>query len=274
MNASQHVLVVASGKGGVGKTAVAANIAAEIASEGHRVLLADFDPQGTAALIFRQPSSPGVYNVLNDEADIRSEMIQLDPDRWQVRPANGGELYLLPGDNQTTAAAIGMYMARQPLSLVADLLHPLITNGVFDFIVLDTPPSVHSMAPYTYPAAGYAIVPTDCGLEGVDGFFRTIKNIKNAPGADTEVIAVVPDRIPHNTLLHDRMIGKLHREFGDLVCPPIMTRDTWAKASFKGMALGVYQPRSKAYSEFKFVYRNVVRALRARGIELEKELAV
>ena len=40
---NQHIITVLSGKGGTGKTTIAANLAAVIAENHHNVLLIDFD---------------------------------------------------------------------------------------------------------------------------------------------------------------------------------------------------------------------------------------
>jgi len=265
MDADKRIIVIASGKGGVGKTSIAVNLAAEIATEGRRVLLADFDPQGTAALLFRLARTGGVARVLAGEP-VEEHLVKVGPEHWRVRDT-GGALWLLPGNNDTAAAAITLYLMGRPLTIIASLLHPLVDGGAFDFIILDTPPSVHPLAPYVYYAADWAVVPTDCGIEGIAGLAQTETNILNAPGR-TEIIAIVPDRIPHNTLLHDRMIASLHRDYGDLVSPPLMQYDAWAKAAFLGQTMAVCARRTRAYSEWRFVYRNIVRALRGRGVEV------
>lgn len=42
------IISVLNQKGGVGKTTLSSNIAAQLASEGHRILLIDADPQGSS----------------------------------------------------------------------------------------------------------------------------------------------------------------------------------------------------------------------------------
>lgn len=59
-NNPQHRIVsVVSPKGGVGKTTVAANLAAALAAAGHAVLLVDLDPQNALRLHHQMPLSDG-----------------------------------------------------------------------------------------------------------------------------------------------------------------------------------------------------------------------
>ena len=55
MSKIKHVIAVASGKGGVGKSTVAANLALSLAKKGYRVGLADADIYG--------PSIPTLFNI-------------------------------------------------------------------------------------------------------------------------------------------------------------------------------------------------------------------
>jgi chromosome partitioning protein len=50
-----HVVSVINYKGGVGKTTVIANLAAELAHRGHNILLLDMDPQCSLTFSFFKP---------------------------------------------------------------------------------------------------------------------------------------------------------------------------------------------------------------------------
>ncbi|MES2682863.1 MAG: cellulose biosynthesis protein BcsQ [Pseudomonadota bacterium] len=58
-SAQRRIVSVVSPKGGVGKTTVAANLAATLAAAGRAVLLVDLDPQNSARLHHQMPLSDG-----------------------------------------------------------------------------------------------------------------------------------------------------------------------------------------------------------------------
>lgn len=115
-------VAVASGKGGVGKSTVAANLAAALAVRGHRVGLLDLDIYG--------PSLPILLG-LNESPSMTPERKLLPLEKFGMKVMSFG---FLTG-NETPVIWRGPLVARMTEQFFADVLW-----GELDFLVLDLPP--------------------------------------------------------------------------------------------------------------------------------------
>ena len=84
------VFTIASGKGGVGKTVLTANLGAKLAREGHRVLLVDGD-LGLANLdiILGAQAFATLEDVLDGRAQLHEAILGIEPNLWLI-PAGSG----------------------------------------------------------------------------------------------------------------------------------------------------------------------------------------
>ena len=118
----KHIIAVASGKGGVGKSTVAANIACSFSQKGYKVGLLDLDIYG--------PSLPIILGI--------NESPQLTQDKKLI-PLNWNGLKVLSfgfiSGNDSPAIWRGPLVARMTEQFFRDVLW-----GDLDYLILDLPP--------------------------------------------------------------------------------------------------------------------------------------
>jgi ATP-binding protein involved in chromosome partitioning len=147
----KNIIAVGSGKGGVGKSTVAANIAVSLAGTGARVGLLDADIYGPSIPILMKAGTPAVPH----------------EDHIEPGEAHGVKVmsmgYLSPGDQPLIWRGPMAHKALQQ-SLLA------VKWGELDYLVVDLPPGtgdVHLTLVQTVPVTGAVIVstPQDVGLQ-------------------------------------------------------------------------------------------------------------
>ena len=145
----KNIIAVSSGKGGVGKSTVAANLAVALARLGHRVGLLDCDIFG--------PSVP--------------KMFQLTDARPYSENINGRDLIVPVEKYGVKVLSIGFFVDPDQATLwrggmACNALKQLIGDanwGDLDYFILDTPPGtsdIHLTLVQTIPITGAVIVST------------------------------------------------------------------------------------------------------------------
>ena len=145
----KNIIAVSSGKGGVGKSTVSANLAIALARLGYRVGLLDTDIFG--------PSMPKMFNV----EDARPYAVEVDG-RQLIDPIEAYGVKLL---------SIGFFVSPETATLwrggmATNALKQLIADanwGELDYFILDTPPGtsdIHLTLLQTLSITGAVIVST------------------------------------------------------------------------------------------------------------------
>jgi chromosome partitioning protein len=187
------VIVLASQKGGVGKTTTSANIGSSLASGGARVGMVDLELQGQLGVSLgafaRKPQDIG--SALLDYIDA----VDAD-DLGGMAPLHSRMIdrsVLLKGfDNPGALSVIGSVMnvtdrarteiAKRGWEAVSSLRHLLLTlRNDFDFIIVDTPPSADALSSVALAAGDYVIAVCNPRLATADGARVVRNNVDRVP---------------------------------------------------------------------------------------------
>ncbi len=124
-----EVIVVTSGKGGVGKTTITANLGVALAKFGKKVLLIDADIGLRNLDMILGLENRIVYDIL----DVLEERVP--PEKAYVKDKRGFSLFLLPANQTKNKDAVN---TDKWLQLVKDIK----AKGEFDYIIIDSPAGI------------------------------------------------------------------------------------------------------------------------------------
>jgi chromosome partitioning protein len=205
------ILSITNQKGGVGKTTTAINLAAALAQKRHKTLLVDLDPQGNATLSYVDPDEmrASIYEVLVDPAVAAADAIC----------GTGHENLDVLGARISLAKAeaklIGEFDSHFRLK---DKLAPL--RDFYDYIILDTPPTLGILTVNALVASTHLLVPIQSSyyaLEGTDDLLDTYEKIRARPNPDLQFMGVVITLDDKRTVLARDIRRQIRNVFGDKV---------------------------------------------------------
>ncbi|MFI8932424.1 ParA family protein [Streptomyces sp. NPDC053474] len=187
------VIVLASQKGGVGKTTTSANIGACLASGGARVGMIDLELQGQLGVSLgafaRKPQDIGSAVLDYIDAVDAGDLDSMAP--LQSRMIDRSIL-LKEFDAPGTLSVIGSVMnvtdraraevAKRGWEAVSSLRELLMTvQDEFDFIIVDTPPSADALSSVALAAGDYVIAVCNPRLATADGARVVRNNVEKVP---------------------------------------------------------------------------------------------
>ena len=249
-----NVIAVASGKGGVGKSTITANLAVSLAKMGFKVGVLDADIYG--------PSMPIMFDVENEKP------ISIDVNgKSKMKPVESYEIKLLSIGFFTSPSQAVIW--RGPMA--AKALNQMIFDadwGELDFMLIDLPPGtgdIHLSIMQSMPITGAVIVSTPQAVALADarkGISMFLSESINVPvlGIIENMAYFTPEELPENkyyifgkegakNLAEDLQVPFLGevplvqsiREAGDYGRPAALQTDSTLEKVFEEIARNVVQ---------------------------------
>lgn len=228
----------------MGKTTTAVNLAAYLARTGHKVLIVDSDPQGnaTSGLGFDKASlNLTLYDVLFSKA----------PKHKVIQKHKIDGLELLPANRHLAGAEIELVNHPRREFLLKDLLADLD----YDFIIIDSPPSLGLLTVNSLAAATDVIIPVQAeyyALEGLGQLLSVYQQVRQAINPDLNLLGVITTLYDSRNSLSEQVRLELAKHFGDKLFSTVVPRSVrLAEAPSFGRTIDEHDPLSKGAEAYK-----------------------
>jgi chromosome partitioning protein len=246
-------IVIANQKGGVGKTTTAINLAAALAQKGLKTLLVDLDPQGNATLSFVDPRKliHSSYDVLvNPELKLEEAIMGSNCDDLDLI---GARISLAKAEAKLVGEFDSHFRLKDKLAPVRDF---------YDYIVIDTPPTLGILTVNALVAATHLIVPIQASyysMEGTDDLLDTYSKIRARPNPDLKFLGVLITLHDKRTNLARDVRTQIQEVFGEKVFETMISKSVRLEESpaYK-QSIFDFAPKSTGAQEYYSLSEEVI----------------
>ena len=255
-----RLIALVNQKGGCGKTTTAVNLAACLAVSNRRVLLIDLDPQANATVSLGV--DPGklertIYQVLVDDPGDGDLTIDLPS---VVVPSNVPNLDLAPSSIDLAAAELELSARIGRENSLRKKILPV--RDSYDYIMLDTPPSLGLLTLNALVACEEVIIPIQThyyALLGMRQLLRTMKVVREEVGHQIEIAGVVPTMYDARTSIGKEILQGIRDYFGDKVfASAIHFNIKLVESSMAGVPVFVHMRASRGAQEYMNLAKEVM----------------
>jgi chromosome partitioning protein len=249
-----RVVSMTNQKGGVGKTTTTINLGASLAEYGRRVLLVDFDPQGSLSVglgLNPHDMELTIYNLLM-QRDVGIEDV--------VVPTGVAGMDLLPSNIDLSAAEVQLVHEVAREQTLQRVLAPAIDK--YDVILIDCQPSLGLLTVNALTASDGVIVPLECeyfALRGVALLKTTIDKVRERLNPKLEIDGVLGTMFDGRTLHGREVMERLVQAWGDRVFHTVIRRTVkFSDSTVAGEPITSYASTSAGAEAYRQLAKEVL----------------
>lgn len=265
------ILSVMGRKGGITKTTVAVNLAAQCALNGLFTVLVETDGQGNASEHMGVKPHDGFTELILGERNWDQLLLPVP------QPFTGKkvELFMLSAADLTREVEEDSGTVMRMVAALNAL------RGWADVVIIDTAPSINSVHVGCYYGSDYVLLPTLCELDSINSLSKTIKYLETADMAGkgdlhaAKVLGILPNRYYKGGRTSQFNLGMVMGRFGHEhhVYPQIYEEQAWAYARSRNCCVSALtqgdfrerESRKKAEKNFQPVVDSVLALAQKAG---------
>ncbi len=248
------VIAMCNQKGGVGKTTTTINLGAALAELGRRVLLVDFDPQGSLSVglgVNPHTLEHSIYDLLLSRDTSIDEVI----DRTGV-----ANLDILPSNIDLSAAEVQLVSEVAREQTLLRVLERVKSR--YDVILIDCAPSLGLLTINALTAADKVIMPLETeffALRGIALLTDTITKVTDRLNPRLEILGILGTMYDPRTLHNREVLERVVQAFGDRVFHTVIRRTVkFPETTVAGEPITTYATTSPGATAYRTLAREVL----------------
>ncbi|WGL50527.1 ParA family protein [Nocardioides sp. BP30] len=249
-----RVVALCNQKGGVGKTTTTISLGAALAELGRKVLLVDFDPQGSLSVgLGLNPNEIelGTYQLLMDQGITFDDV---------VVKTNVDGVDLLPANIDLSAAEIQLVHEVGREQVLTSKLQPVLDR--YDVILIDCQPSLGLLTVNALTASDGVIIPLECeyfALRGVALLKDTIEKVRSRLNPKLTIDGLLGTMYDGRTLHSREVMETLVSGWGDTVFHTVIRRTVkFSDATVVGEPITAYASTSTGADSYRQLAKEVL----------------
>ena len=253
------VIAITNQKGGVGKTVTSVSLGACLANDNKKVLIVDFDPQGslTKGLGYRDSSSykysikDVLFNEINEgDMNYRDAIIHTD-ENFDLLPSN---ISLSGSDIQLSSVMSRETIFKRVLDKVKE---------DYDYILIDSNPALNLFTINSLVAADSIIIPVQAepyACDGLNDLLHTIATAKKQINPDLKIDGILITMTDARTNLSKHIANEVREIYGQHIhvfkteIPRVVKT---SEASLTGQSPVKYAPTSESTLAYQRLAKEV-----------------
>jgi len=248
------IIALCNQKGGVGKTTTTINLGAALAETGRRVLLVDFDPQGSLSVglgVNPHTLDRSIYNVmLGRGVDVHDVILESGTPDMDILPAN---IDLSAAEVQLVSEVAREQTLRRVL---------LPVRGEYDVILIDCAPSLGLLTVNALTAADRVIMPLELeffALRGIALLTDTIEKVQERLNPDLQVLGILATMYDGRTVHSREVLSRVVEAFGEQAFHTVIRRTIkFPETTVAGEPITSYAPTSAGAGAYRSLAREVL----------------
>jgi len=248
-----RIISMCNQKGGVGKTTTTINLGAALAEYGRKVLLVDFDPQGSLSVglgLNPHQMELTIYNLLM-QPDVTLDEV--------VVPSGVEGMDLLPSNIDLSAAEVQLVHEVAREQTLQRVLAPAVEK--YDVILIDCQPSLGLLTVNALTASDGVIVPLECeyfALRGVALLKTTIDKVRERLNPRLQIDGVLGTMYDGRTLHGREVMERLVEAWGDTVFHTVIRRTVkFSDSTVAGEPITSYASSSPGADSYRQLAKEV-----------------